>query len=260
MTEDLFSQRPRTLRGNKRIKRLSGPPAWRMMRQGKASPRETNQTIVWHSQTFSTVKPGEQEKRWKNSGWSYHLQNHVGMVSEDLIIGMELNFLKTKRKTKEKKKKDNDDDDEKEKREEKGEKEGTKRDWEEGKTQLVRTRSNFFANFFAKSSVATFETVLEQKSKHTTGWERESKVYNTSLHSSDLSSCIRKNSISANPFCSIKQKTKTTTLVWYIQTSLTPFPALHVWGPKFLHLHMAGSRTVFTCTESRTKWMESSIF
>lgn len=98
MTEDLFSQRPRTLRGNKRIKRLSGPPAWRMMRQGKASPRETNQTIVWHSQTFSTVKPGEQEKRWKNSGWSYHLQNHVGMVSEDLIIGMELNFLKTKRK------------------------------------------------------------------------------------------------------------------------------------------------------------------
>lgn len=105
MTEDLFSQRPRTLRGNKRIKRLSGPPAWRMMRQGKASPRETNQTIVWHSQTFSTVKPGEQEKRWKNSGWSYHLQNHVGMVSEDLIIGMELNFLKTKRKTKEKKKK-----------------------------------------------------------------------------------------------------------------------------------------------------------
>lgn len=104
MTEDLFSQRPRTLRGNKRIKRLSGPPAWRMMRQGKASPRETNQTIVWHSQTFSTVKPGEQEKRWKNSGWSYHLQNHVGMVSEDLIIGMELNFLKTKRKTKEKKK------------------------------------------------------------------------------------------------------------------------------------------------------------
>lgn len=98
MTEDLFSQRPRTLRGNKRIKRLSGPPAWRMMRQGKASPRETNQTIVWHSQTFSTVKPGEREKRWKNSGWSYHLQNHVGMVSKDLIIGMELNFLKTKRK------------------------------------------------------------------------------------------------------------------------------------------------------------------
>lgn len=35
------------------------------MRQGKASPRETNQTIVWRSQTFSTVKPGEQEKRWK---------------------------------------------------------------------------------------------------------------------------------------------------------------------------------------------------
>lgn len=49
MTEDLFSQRPRTLRGNKRIKRLSGPPAWRMMRQGKASPRETNQTIVCDS-------------------------------------------------------------------------------------------------------------------------------------------------------------------------------------------------------------------
>lgn len=24
---------------------------------GKVSPRETNQTIVWHSQTFSTVKP-----------------------------------------------------------------------------------------------------------------------------------------------------------------------------------------------------------
>lgn len=98
MTEDLFSQRPRTLRGNKRIKRLSGPPAWRMMRQGKASPRETNQTIVWHSQTFSTVKPGEQEKRWKNSGWSYHLQNHVGMVSKDLIIGMKLNFLQLKKR------------------------------------------------------------------------------------------------------------------------------------------------------------------
>lgn len=72
-----------------------------MMRQGKASPRETNQTIVWHSQTFSTVKPGEQEKRWKNSGWSYHLQNHVGMVSEDLIIGMELNFLQLKERKRE---------------------------------------------------------------------------------------------------------------------------------------------------------------
>lgn len=57
MTADLFSQRPRTWRGNKRIKRLSGPPAWRVMRQGKVPPRETNQTIVWHSQTFSTVKP-----------------------------------------------------------------------------------------------------------------------------------------------------------------------------------------------------------
>lgn len=57
MTADLFSQRPRTLRGNKRTKRLSGPPAWRMMKQGKVSPRETNQAIVWHSQTFSTVKP-----------------------------------------------------------------------------------------------------------------------------------------------------------------------------------------------------------
>lgn len=123
MTEDLFSQRPRTLRGNKRIKRLSGPPAWRMMRQGKASPRETNQTIVWHSQTFSTVKPGEQEKRWKNSGWSYHLQNHVGMVSKDLIIGMELNFLKTKRKKRKKKREKKR---KRKEREEKGEKEGKK--------------------------------------------------------------------------------------------------------------------------------------
>lgn len=63
MTADLFSQRPRTLRGNKRIKRLSGPPAWRMMRQGKVSPRETNQTIVWHSQTFSAVKPRSREMK-----------------------------------------------------------------------------------------------------------------------------------------------------------------------------------------------------
>lgn len=62
MTADLFSQRPRTLRGNKRIKRLSGPPAWRMMRPGPVSPRETNQTIVWHSQTFSTVKPESREE------------------------------------------------------------------------------------------------------------------------------------------------------------------------------------------------------
>lgn len=141
MTEDLFSQRPRTLRGNKRIKRLSGPPAWRMMRQGKASPRETNQTIVWHSQTFSTVKPGEQEKRWKNSGWSYHLQNHVGMVSEDLIIGMELNFLKTKRKGKKKRKKR----ERRKRREKKKErkKERKVRDQEEGKTLLVSPRRNF---------------------------------------------------------------------------------------------------------------------
>lgn len=100
MTADLFSQRPRTLRGNKRIKRLSGPPAWRMMRQGKVSPRETNQTIVWHSQTFSAVKL-ESWERWKEQGWSYHLQNHVGMVSEDFIIRMELNFLQLKGEKKE---------------------------------------------------------------------------------------------------------------------------------------------------------------
>lgn len=141
MTEDLFSQRPRTLRGNKRIKRLSGPPAWRMMRQGKASPRETNQTIVWHSQTFSTVKPGEQEKRWKNSGWSYHLQNHVGIVSKDLIIGIELNFLKTKRKGTEKKGKKRERRKWREKKNER--KERKVRDQEEGKTLLVRPRRNF---------------------------------------------------------------------------------------------------------------------
>jgi hypothetical protein len=33
-----------------------------MMRQGKVSPRETNQTIVWHSQTFSAVKPESRER------------------------------------------------------------------------------------------------------------------------------------------------------------------------------------------------------
>lgn len=165
MTEDLFSQRPRTLRGNKRIKRLSGPPAWRMMRQGKASPRETNQTIVWHSQTFSTVKPGEQEKRWKNSGWSYHLQNHVGMVSEDLIIGMELNFLKTKRKKERIKKK-------KKKGRKRRERRNEKRETKEGKTLAVRTRSNFSA----KSSVVMYEPLCWKRTeKQVHDGEREAR-------------------------------------------------------------------------------------
>lgn len=176
MTEDLFSQRPRTLRGNKRIKRLSGPPAWRMMRQGKASPRETNQTIVWHSQTFSTVKPGEQEKRWKNSGWSYHLQNHVGMVSEDLIIGMELNFLKTKRKKRGKKERKKG----KEKREEREErkKERKARDQEEGKTLPVRPRRNFST----KPSVVMYEP-LHWKRSEKQAHDRDHKQARARVHS-----------------------------------------------------------------------------
>lgn len=182
MTEDLFSQRPRTLRGNKRIKRLSGPPAWRMMRQGKASPRETNQTIVWHSQTFSTVKPGEQEKRWKNSGWSYHLQNHVGMVSKDLITGMEHNFLKTKRKEEEKEKR--------EKRKERR-KEGKKRKRRRGKHKWSDPKGAFLQN----SLLLYISPVLEKKSwayGRDSEKAREHTACSTSLSFSNLSSHLRK--------------------------------------------------------------------
>lgn len=183
MTEDLFSQRPRTLRGNKRIKRLSGPPAWRMMRQGKASPRETNQTIVWHSQTFSTVKPGEQEKRWKNSGWSYHLQNHVGMVSEDLIIGMELNFLKTKgkrrgrggRKGKKRQRRKR-----KEKKKER-KKERKMQDQEEGKTLLVRPKRNFSTHKTLRCYV--WSPALENMRKASTGQGHRERTWSTNLTS-----------------------------------------------------------------------------
>lgn len=64
MTADLFSQRPRTLRGNKRIKRLSGPPAWRMMRQGKSPPEKPIKPLCGTVRPFqlSSQRAGEEMK------------------------------------------------------------------------------------------------------------------------------------------------------------------------------------------------------
>lgn len=120
------------------------------------------------------------------------------MVSEDLIIGMELNFLKTKRKKERIKKK------RKEKREEKGEKEGTKR---QRPRREKCYQSGPEATFLQNPLLLCMNAYAgkEQKSKYTMGRERHA-IYNTSLSSSNLASHIRKNSISTNPFCSVKQK------------------------------------------------------
>lgn len=91
------------------------------------------------------------------------------MVSEDLIIGMELNFLKTKRKTKEKKKKTTMTTTKKKREKKKERKKEQKETERREKHNWSGPEATFLQIFFAKSSVATFETVLEQKSKHTTG-------------------------------------------------------------------------------------------
>lgn len=57
MTADLFSQRPQTLRGNKRIKRLSGPPAWRVMRQGKSPPEKPIKPLCGTVRPFQLSSP-----------------------------------------------------------------------------------------------------------------------------------------------------------------------------------------------------------
>lgn len=88
------------------------------------------------------------------------------MVSEDLIIGMELNFLKTKRKKKKGK----------EKREER-KKERKERDWEEGKTLPVRPRKNFST----KSSVVMYEPLhwKRKRKASTRRGQKESKGAST---------------------------------------------------------------------------------
>lgn len=65
------------------------------------------------------------------------------MVSKDLIIGMELNFLKTKRKGEKKRKGKKRERRKRREKKKERKKDRKMRDQEEGKTLLVRPRRNF---------------------------------------------------------------------------------------------------------------------
>lgn len=89
------------------------------------------------------------------------------MVSEDLIIGMELNFLKTKRKKERIKKKKK-----REERRKRRERRNEETETKEGKMLPVRTRSNFSA----KSSVVMYERLCWKRTeKQVHDGEREAR-------------------------------------------------------------------------------------
>lgn len=71
---------------NKRIRRLCGPPAWRMMRVGGglplAPPKEhQSQHCCGSVGPFELSGQGSGRGHEWHTGWSHHLANHVGMLA-----------------------------------------------------------------------------------------------------------------------------------------------------------------------------------